>query len=338
MEIAYPARLSMARLPTPMEFASSITKQTGDKNPIYFKRDDLSGMGMSGNKIRKLEFLLAEAKEKGADVVITAGGIQSNHCRATAAACAKLGLRCHLILRGEASFPYDGNLLLDRLFGAELRFYPTEEFRNNFKEILEETRTFYKKRDLNTYYFPVGGSVATGAWGYIKAFEELCQQIDSLKEKEQSLREKRWYIVVAVGSGGTMAGLLLGKMLFKRDDVEIIGFNVCNDAEYFIGEISKIATEFKDKYNTDISPEDISPRIIEGYVGEGYAIPYPEVLETIRVVARSEGVILDPVYTGKAFYGLMEQIKKGIFEQGCPIVFIHTGGTFSIFAYRERFV
>ena len=216
MQITYPPKLSLARLPTPLEFAGRITKQTGDKNPLYLKRDDLSGMGVSGNKIRKLEFLLAEAKQEGADMVITAGGVQSNHCRATAAACAKVGLRCHLLLRGEAYFPYDGNLLLDRLFGAELRFYPADEFKNNYQEILEETRAFYKKRNLNTYYFPIGGSVATGAWGYIKAFEELCEQVDTLRQKESRLKDKRWYIVSAVGSGGSMAGLILGKILFQR--------------------------------------------------------------------------------------------------------------------------
>lgn len=338
MGVEYPRALNLARLPTVLEFVPHLTRQIRDRNPIYFKRDDLTGGGTSGNKIRKLEFLLAEAKSQGAEVIITAGGEQSNHCRATAAACAKLGLRCHLILRGGASPPYDANLLLDRLFGAEIRFYPADEFKTELEQIVAETTAFYNKRGLRSYFIPIGGSVAIAAWGYIRCFEELSEQIDKLKEQKPELKNKPWYIVSAVGSGGTIAGLLLGQILFRRPDVKIIGFNICNDAEYFINEVRKIAEEFKEKFIAPIEPKEIQPEIIDGYVGKGYAIPYAEVLETIRLVARSEGIILEPVYTGKAFYGLLDQLNKGKIEAGAPVIFIHTGGTYSIFAYRNQFV
>lgn len=337
MQFNYPEAISLARLPTPLEFAPRLTQMLGNRNPVYFKRDDLTGGGTSGNKIRKLEFLLAEAKSQGAEVVITAGGVQSNHCRATAAACAKLGLRCHLILRGEPPTPYDANVFLDYLFGAELRFYPREEFIMRKQEVVAETIAEYTRQGLTPYCIPIGGSVATGVWGYIRCFDEICQQIDEITQREPALKNKPWYVVSAVGSGGTLAGLLFAQVLRERPDINIIGINVCDDAEYFINEIRKIAVEFRDKYNIPLEVEKINPRIIEGYVGPGYAMVYDEVLTTIKQVARSEGIILDPVYTGKAFYGLLDQLKQGTFREKAPLIFIHSGGTFSIFAYRNNF-
>ncbi len=338
MGIDYPERRYLANTPTPLQYAERLTKQLGGAERLFFKRDDFTGCGLSGNKIRKLEFLLAEAQSEKADVIITAGGVQSNHCRATAAACAKLGLKCHLLLRGESSYPYDGNLLLDRLFGAEIRFHPADEFRKNYQEILDDTLEFYEKRGMKTYYFPIGGSVATGAWGYIRAFDELCRQIDQLKERNRLLRDKVFYIVSAAGSGGTLAGLLLGKQILERDDIKILAINVCDDAAYFENQVRTIATEFKNKYFNSINLDTLAPEIVEGYVGEGYAIPYPEVIETIRMVARSEGILLDPVYTGKAFYGLRELMIKGKFPEDSYVIFIHTGGVFSLFAYRDKFI
>ncbi len=332
-------RIRMARLPTPLEYLPAVTKHFGNRNPMYFKRDDLTGVAVSGNKIRKLEYLLAEAREQDADVIITAGGVQSNHCRATAAACAKLGLRCHLILRGEPPHPYDGNLLLDRLLGAEIRFYPQDEFKNNYDAILDETLEMYKKRNLHPYYFPIGGSVPTGAWGYVRGFEEVNQQVEDLhKNGNEHFTDGRWYLGSAVGSGGTLAGLLLGKAGLKLQQPDIIGVNVCNTPEYFAGEIRTIIEGFRDKYGWDVDPAGVEPTIYGDYVGEGYAIPYPEVLEIIRSVARREGIVLDPIYTGKAFYGITDLMHNGTLEEGVPIVFIHTGGLFSIFAFRDEFI
>ena len=338
MKLEYPERISLARVPTPLEYTGNLSSRLGVRNHIYIKRDDLTGGCLSGNKVRKLEFLLAEARKEQAQVIITAGGVQSNHCRATAAACAKLGFRCHLILRGGASQPYDGNLLLDKLLGAEISFYPRDVFCSNYEQILQETVDFYHKQNLKTYYYPIGGSVPTGSWGYIKAFEEICTDVDELKRTKPELNNRKWYIVCADGSGGTHAGLLLGKYLLNRHDVDIIGFNVCDDPAYFYTAIKTIITGFREKYLADIVPEKIVPRIIGGYVGEGYAIPYDESINAIRLLARHEGIVLDPVYTGKAFYGMLDQLQKNFFDEDALIVFLHTGGLYSVFSYLDTFV
>ncbi|MGB9690608.1 MAG: D-cysteine desulfhydrase family protein [Candidatus Sumerlaeaceae bacterium] len=329
MLMKFPPRLRLAQLPTPLEPAVHLSDRLGVT--LYVKRDDLTSSVLSGNKVRKLEFALAEAHRQKAHVVITAGGIQSNHCRATALACARLGLECHLILRGAPPRVPEGNLLLDLLAGAHFSFFPREVYSTRKPEIVTELIEHYAREGKHAYYIPVGASNAIGSLGYVKAFEEICAQAD-----RKGVRID--HIVTAVGSGGTMAGLLAGKLLSKRRRPEIWGVNVCDDAPTFVLEVRRILEEMNDRFGTRFRTEQIAINILDGYVGSGYAIAYPEEITAIAEVARATGLVLDPVYTGKAFYGLTREIAKGRFRRGETICFVHTGGVFGLMAQPEEFL
>ena len=322
--IKYPARIKLANIPTPIEHLSRLSKLLGGAE-IYIKRDDLTGLEMSGNKIRKLEFVVADALKNGADTLITCGGIESNHCRATAAVCAKLGLNAHLVLRGKPPKIPDGNFLLNKLFNASFRFITKEEYQN-IKPIFDEEIYKLKKNGLKPYTFPSGASNEIGAWGYIKAMEEI------YKFKN----EKFDYIVSATGSGGTLAGLILGNYFFDYK-AQILGVNVCDDAEYFINKINSIFDKFEERYKIKLKRSALKINIIEGFVGKGYAINTQEELEDLKSIARLEGIVLDPTYTVKAFRGLIENIKNGLFEKNKKILFIHTGGLFGIYPNKNLF-
>jgi len=329
MALPCPKRLSLARTPTPLQKLERIGTELGVE--LYVKRDDLTGLELSGNKVRKLEFLLAEALDSGADTVVTCGGVQSNHCRATAAACVRLGLACHLILRTEPpSPPYDGNLLLDYLVGATFTFMPYPEYKKSegfdFIEVNEGLRRMGKK----PFFIPVGGSVAMGCWGYACAFEETVSQLE-----ERGI--KKAHFVSAIGSGGTHAGLVLGQALTRRHDISITDFNVCDTPEYFRGKTAALLKGAKERFHLSINAEEASCSIIGGYVGPGYAQAYPELIETMKWAAREEAIILDPVYSGKAFHGLVTEIRAGRFPRKDPIVFFHTGGVFGLFPQKNEF-
>lgn len=324
----YPDRISLFDGITPIIFLEKVTEKFGNGIKIFLKRDDLTGMELSGNKVRKLEFLLADALKKGCDTILTYGGIQSNHCRATAAACAKLGLKCRIILRTPTpQKPYDGNLLLDNLFGAKIDFVPREKFN---KDVINDIIKAETRRGNKVYYFPVGGSVPYGCWGYVKCFEEIIQQ-----EKEKKLKFDN--IFCTLGSGGTMTGLIMGKELFKRKNINIFGVNVCDSEEYFREEITNLLHETKKIFKLGYDVSKMAINIFGGYVGEGYAIPYEKEIRVIKEAAKLEGILLDPTYTGKAFYGMLDQIKKGRFKKGESILFIHTGGIFGLFPQRDLF-
>jgi D-cysteine desulfhydrase len=329
MKITYPKRIELAHAPTPLQKLERIGKKYGID--LYIKRDDLTGIELTGNKVRKLEFLLAEALELGADTIITCGGIESNHCRSTAAACARLGLKCHLILRVESEIPDpDGNFLMDYLFGAAFSFVPAEEYWRKVKDDFPEIQDKLKSEGKIPYFIPVGGSSPTGTWGYIAVFEELKDQL-----KEFGISEAR--IVTADGSGGTHSGLVLGALLSGEKGFKIYGVNIIFDEEYFINYNIRVFNETVEKYNLPFKADRDTFNILDGYVGPGYGISYPECMETIRMVAREEGLILDPVYTGKAFHAMLSEIKKGKFPKDRPILFIHTGGIFGIFPHRKQF-
>jgi len=331
MKVKYPERLELSQLPTPIHHLKRFSKNFGDGVKIYIKRDDLTGLELTGNKIRKLEFLLADAIKNGCDTILTYGSIQSNHCRATAAACAKLGLKCKLILRTPPpDKPYDGNLLLDELLGAEISFIPREEFVSKKSEILDRTIKQLSKKGRKVYYFPVGGSIPLGCWGYIKCFEEIIKQSKSLCVKFDR-------IFCALGSGGTQTGLILGRELFDAKETHIWGVNVCDDEEYFRKEITNLLDETINVFNLKLRVEDIPINIIDGYIGKGYTIPYNEEIQVIKDLAATEGIVLDITYTGKAFYGMLEQIKKKKIKKGETILFIHTGGIFDIFPQKNYF-
>lgn len=322
-----PPRLELARTPTPLEFLTHTSREMGVD--IYVKRDDYTGMELSGNKIRKLEFILADAIASGADTIITCGGAQSNHARATAIAAAKLGLDCRLILRtGDPSAPPapTGNILLNCMAGAQIVWITPEEYRRR-EDIFQREETLLRQQGRKPYSIPEGASNALGAWGYIRAMEELARDIARLPEGPAP----RTTIVVATGSGGTTAGLILGTRLLVVN-ARIAAVNVCDDRGYFLEAIGTICETAIATYGLDISfdrERDID--IVDGYVGRGYALSRPEEMALIIDIARREGLFLDPVYTGKAFYGMIQELKRDPRCFGERIIFIHTGGLFGLF-------
>lgn len=328
MKLSLPNKLNLARIPTPIQKLKRLSEKLGGPT-IYIKRDDLTGIGLSGNKVRKLEFSLYEALQQGSDTVITCGGIGSNHARATAVAARQLGLTPVLVLRGKPSDYPDGNLLLDSLLGAELKFISREEYSNSRNEIMQELADQLKGHGHNAYVIPEGASNAVGAWGYANAFQEIHQQL-----AEQSLEVNA--VVFAVGSGGTEAGLLIGKAVsdWKGD---ILGVNVCDDEAFFKNRIEVILQEFREKYQIPLNISENDIHLIDGYVGRGYALSRPEELEIIKDIAQLEGIFLDPTYTGKAMFGLIDQIQKGRFGADQTVLFIHTGGIYGLFPKRKMF-
>ncbi len=322
-----PPRLDLARTPTPLEFLPKISREMGVE--IYIKRDDLTGMELSGNKIRKLEFIMADALKSGADTVVTCGGAQSNHARATAIAAAKLSLDCRLILRtADPSAPPapTGNILLNCMAGAQIVWITPEEYRRR-KNIFQREEKRLRQQGCTPYSIPEGASNALGAWGYIRAMAELARDISRLPEGHA----RRTTIVVATGSGGTTAGLILGTRLLDLN-TRIAAVNVCDDRDYFLEVIGTICETAITTYGLDIPFErerDID--IVDGYVGRGYALSRPEEMALIIDIARREGLFLDPVYTGKAFYGMIQELKRDPCCFGERIIFIHTGGLFGLF-------
>lgn len=326
--IKIPEKINMANLPTKIEKMEKLSKKLGGPD-IYIKRDDQTGTEISGNKIRKLEFSAAEAADKGCDTLITCGGIQSNHCRATAAVAVKLGFKCCLVLNGSKDTEVDGNLLLDKLLGAEIYFVSQEEYENRRMEVMKEIKTNMENKGLKPYIIPEGASNGIGGFGYYRAIEEIM-----LQEKEMKVHFDG--IVIATGSGGTYSGLLLGSRILNYD-AKIYGVNVCQNEKYFKDRIYEILHDSM-KYidvNLNFSKDEIN--IIDGYVGRGYALSREEELEFIKELAKLEGIILDPVYTGKAMYGLTQEIKKGKFSEYKNLLFIHTGGIFGIFPQKSQF-
>lgn len=323
-----PEKLNIANLPTKIQKLERLTKELQGPN-IFIKRDDETGSEVSGNKIRKLEFSVKEALNQGCNLLITCGGIQSNHCRATAAIAAKLGLKSSLVLRGSEVTDIDGNLFLNKLLGADIKFITAEDYKHNRMLIMENLKTEYEKQGFKPYIIPEGASNGIGTFGYFNAMEEILNQ-----EKDMNIHFDK--IIVAVGSGGTHAGLLLSKKILGFHG-EIYGINVCDDADYFKNRIHNILDESINYLSIDLNFNLDEIHIIDGYVGRGYALSTPETLEFILHIAQLEGLILDPVYTGKAMYGLAEEIKKGTFKKDENILFIHTGGLFGLYPQRDLF-
>jgi len=313
-----PERIRLANLPTKIEKLERLSQELG-KN-IWIKRDDQTGMEVSGNKVRKLEFAAKEALDRGCNHLITCGGIQSNHARATAAVAAKLGMGCTLVLRGEDKEDREGNLFLETLMGAQVVFVTPEEFENSLDEVMEGLKAQLALDGKKGYILPVGASNGIGSFGYLNAYNEIAAQ-----EKELGLKFDA--IVATVGSGGTFAGLYAGNIMDggMRD---VIGFNISSTAEYFRERVAELLNEMKNyrEINFDVREEDIL--IIDGYPGLGYALSRDEELQFIKWLARLEGLVLDPVYTGKAMYGLVQEIKAGNLDKYGNILFIHTGGIF----------
>lgn len=330
MTLQYPPRIALAQLPTPLEPLDRLSEQLGGPR-IWVKRDDLTGCVASGNKIRKLEFTLAKAIEQGCDTLITCGGLQSNHCRTTAVLASKLGLKVHLILRGrEPQGVSDGNLFIDQLAGAEISYYPAPEYQSSLNDILAQWQQSYASQGHKAWIIPTGASDGVGVWGYIRCCEELRNDFARL-----AIQPK--HIITASGSGGTQAGLTAGSALHQLN-AAVYGINVCDDENYFLHKVRQDLLEWRQLYNQgfDIDIDSLDIQVIDGYVGPAYAKAGPEIFETIKKIAQLEGLILDPVYTGKAFYGMLQELKQGRFGDSGDIVFIHTGGLFGLFAQRDQ--
>jgi D-cysteine desulfhydrase len=305
-----PERLRLARLPTPIE-------QIGSIRPgwtVSVKRDDLTGTALSGNKVRKLEYLLADAMARAARRVVTCGGIQSNHCRATAVAAAQLGLGSLLFLRTRTPPGPDdaptGNLKLARLVGAEVRFVTPDEYADRRALMADAAGP-------DDYVIPEGGSNALGSWGYIRAIDEMADRWEAPPSA----------IVCATGSGGTLAGLTIGARR-RGLAVPVHGVAVCDDAAYVQQIVEQISTEATDRWPSlpRVRSDEVS--VVEGYKGRGYALSTSEEEADIAAVARASGLILDPVYTGKAFRALLHEPDRF----GSSPLFVHTGGIFGLLA------
>lgn len=321
---AEPPRVELAHLPT----GGHWLRERWGGLPIYLKRDDHTGGELSGNKIRKLEYLLAEARAQGATWVLTCGGEQSNHARATALAAARLGLGSTLLLRTtdpERPPAPTGNIALDTLVGAQLRWISYPQWRERDR-LLEEAAAELRARGEVPYIIPEGGSNALGTWGYVRAMHELVAQLDELPRPAT--------IVYACGSGGTGAGLVLGAKLLRLAErgLRVAGINVCDDRDTFVTKIGAICAEVCARWSLGVTIEPADIDIVDGHVGLGYAKSRPEELATIAAVCRREGVVLDPVYTGKAFHGMVTELARTPDRFGAAVCFVHTGGLFGLLA------
>ncbi|MGL4392760.1 MAG: D-cysteine desulfhydrase family protein [Fusobacteriaceae bacterium] len=332
-----PNHIDIANLPTPIEKANNFSK--GYNVNLYIKRDDYTGSEISGNKVRKLEFCLKEALDQGCYTLITCGGIQSNHARATAAVAARYNLKSHLVLRTNEIPKIRGNYFIDKLLGAKISFITKEEYSSSRDKIMAGIKIDLEKSGQKSYIIPEGASNGIGTFGYYKCYEEILEQ-------EKKLGISFDTIVVPVGSGGTYAGLALANKLLNGNK-KIVGVNVCDSAEYFKKVISDILDESivylkalnKEDISLDFGEEDI--KIIDGYVGKGYALSSERDLVFLRNFAQSEGIVLDPVYTQKAMLGLAYEIRNSnnpILKYSKNILFIHTGGIFGLFPKENEFI
>ncbi|MCG7967600.1 MAG: D-cysteine desulfhydrase family protein [Candidatus Thiodiazotropha taylori] len=323
MSITSPSKVNLGLFPTPITKLSRLSALLNGPQ-IFMKRDDLSGLALGGNKTRKLEYLFHDAITKGCDTVVTAGAAQSNHCRQTAAAAALLHKGCHLVLGGEPHDRVNGNLLLDKLFGSRLHWCGSHRKGENIPEIVENL----KREGSQPYVIPYGGSNEIGAYGFVHAMAELEMQLDT---------SAITHIVFASSSGGTHAGMMLGRVLLHKA-YRLIGINIDkgeNDAIPFDDFIIDLANRTSRSINSDhrFTTQDL---ILNGdYVGAGYGVIGELEREAITLTAENEAILLDPVYTGRTMGGLIDMIRGGEFSKADRVLFWHTGGTPALFAYAD---
>ena len=318
-------RVRLADLPTPLEHLDNLSKQLGVE--IWVKRDDQTGLAMGGNKARKLEFLLADAVGQGADVIITTGGSQSNHARMTAAACRKLGLDCRLVLdRGRHA--ENGNLLLDRLFGASIEILENPD-PNVAVRRMEDLALELTNGGRHPYVIPRGGSVPAGAVGYANMVAELTGQLDDAGVLVD-------HLYLGTGSGGTHSGILAGRQALGLN-WRVQGIGVSRTRQEQEVRILHITGGTLERLGLAATVGPDAVHVDDSFVGPGYGHPTAQTWEAIEVMAKTEGLILDPVYTGKAMAGLLSHVRSGVVEAGQTVVFVHTGGGPALFAYAEEF-
>ena len=316
-------RIQLGHLPTPLEELPRLTKALGGPR-LLIKRDDQTGLATGGNKTRKLEFSVAEALRQGADTLVTIGGQQSNHCRQTAAEAVRCGLRCIVVLRGHAPTAWNGNLLLDHLLGAQVRFSGDRTREEVADEVVKEQQAV----GYRPYFIPLGASDEIGCVGYVVAIEELDRQL-----KERKIHADR--IVFASSSGGTQAGMCVGaKAIGFKSQLAAIAID--SSREELQTDVAEIIAPLLRRLQLDIPFSSDEVVAYDGYLGAGYAIMGEPEKEAIELMARYEGILLDPVYTGRARAGLIDLIRKGEFGKNETIIFLHTGGYAALFAYAEQ--
>ena len=321
-------RVSLAHLPTPLEYLPRLSKHLGGPE-IYVKRDDCTGLASGGNKTRKLEFSMAAALEEGADTIVTVGAVQSNHVRQTAAAACKLGLKCEVLLEHrvvDPSVPYatSGNVLLDRIFGANLREYAGG---TDFEQAMNDVAAEVVAEGGKPYIIPGGASNTVGALGYVNCAIELLEQIDA-----QGL--DIGHIVTATGSAGTQGGLVVG-LKALRCNIPLLGIGVNAPQQIQEEKVYQLACETAEYIGKPdiVAREDVVANC--DYVGEGYGIPTAGMNEAVLMLARFEGLLFDPVYSGKGLAGMIDLIRNGTISSS-NIVFLHTGGSAALFAYADQ--
>ncbi|VAW31714.1 pyridoxal phosphate-dependent deaminase, putative [hydrothermal vent metagenome] len=324
MIVNYPDRKPLAHLPTPLEKLERLSKHLGGPE-IYIKRDDQTGLATGGNKTRKLEFLLADALAQGCDHLITTGAPQSNHCRQTAAAAAHFGLGCSLVLSGEEPAQLQGNLLLDKLLGAHLYWAGDTTPR---KEIMAEVANEQRVMGHTPYIIPLGGSNVIGATSYVLAMQELMAQLTTSNINVD-------FILFASSSGGTQAGIVLGAELYGFHG-HILGISVDHSADDLKMQVSALATATATHLGVGTVSIADKVEVNDDYIGDGYAIVGETEREAIKIVAQFEGILLDPVYTGRAMGGLIDLIRWGAFTRGQSVLFWHTGGAAALPAFWDK--
>ena len=319
-------RFRLAEFPTPIHFLEAFSNLCGGPD-IYIKRDDLTSLGLGGNKTRKLEFLIGDALKQGKDTLVTAGGLQSNHCRLTAAAARKAGLSCHLVLNGDKPEQLNGNLLLDRLFGATVHYCE----RKDRDTVLEQTGKALEAKGKKPYVIPVGGSNGVGSVGYVNAMVELMDQLKQMNIDPDA-------IVFATSSGGTQTGLTLGAK-FTDFKGQVLGISIDQTKtgdEPFPPLLVEIANATAQRLRSSLRMTETDFPLNCNYLGKGYAVPGELEFTAIKQLAQLEGILLGPVYTARAMGGLMDLIEKKIFTKGQTILFWHTGGTPELFAWADQ--
>ncbi len=325
-----------------MQKLENLSQALGGPN-IYMKRDDLTGLAFGGNKSRKLEFIIQDALDKGADAIITWAAVQSNWCLQTAAVARKFGIKPILLLFKTYELPeeYDGNLLLDFILDADVRIKDAEAGKvlrlEDVKETIEEVVSEVKASGYTPYVAPIGGSMVggsmekpLGAISYVNAFVEILEQAE-----EQGIEINA--ILHATGSGSTQAGLAVGAKSL-REEAKILGISVSDDTELVMKEVLTIAQDTAQSLDLGIGVEPDDLIVLDEYILEGYGVLNKDIAEAVRLMSEKEGIFLDPVYTGKAMVALIDLTKKGYFKKGDNVLFVHTGGTPALFPNKHRIV
>lgn len=330
MDLAQFPRIKFCQAPTPLELLPRLTAALGGPQ-IWMKRDDLTGMGLGGNKVRKLEFLAGEAMAQGADRLVTQGAVQSNHVRQTAAVAMKLGLGCtaileHRIETNDQAYLANGNVLLDTIMGVELQYRPGG---TDMQAALDEVGAGLREAGGKPYLIPGGGSNAVGATGYAAVAAELVAQANDM-----GLRIDR--LVHATGSAGTQAGLVAG-LHAMSSPIRVLGIGVRNPRDKQEAAVLKLARATAERLGVDRELPADAVQANCDYVGPGYGRPTPGMVEAVKLVARTEGIFLDPVYSGKGMAGLIDLVRRGEFRAGENVVFLHTGGASGLFGYPDTF-